>query len=94
MAELLTTTTIEQEIAGLTGWSHDAASLTRTWERKGFNGAMQLANVVAFVANELNHHPDITIHGYNKVTVTTTTHDAGGVTDGDVRLARRVNDIA
>lgn len=94
MAELLSTETIEQELAKLTGWSRDGSTLSRTWERKGFNGAVQVANVVAFVANELNHHPDITVHGYNKVTVVTMTHDAGGITEGDVRLAQRINEIA
>ncbi|GAA4831280.1 4a-hydroxytetrahydrobiopterin dehydratase [Saccharopolyspora rosea] len=91
MAELLSAADVEREIAGLSGWERSGDSVTRTWERKGFNGAVQLANVVAFVANQLNHHPDISVHGYNKVTVTSTTHDAGGITANDVELARRIN---
>jgi 4a-hydroxytetrahydrobiopterin dehydratase len=64
--------------------------LRRSWELKGFNGAMQLANVVAYVANRLDHHPDITVHDYKRVTITTTTHSAGGITANDFALARAI----
>ncbi|MHA6799224.1 4a-hydroxytetrahydrobiopterin dehydratase [Bounagaea algeriensis] len=91
MAELLSTDAVHSALADLGEWQYTGTSLTRTWQRKGFNGAVQVANVVAFAANELNHHPDITVHDYNRVTVTTTTHDAGGVTEGDLALVRRIN---
>lgn len=93
MPELLSADTIEQELSTVAGWSYGDDALTRTWVRKGFNGAMQLANVVAYVANDMNHHPDILVHEYKKVTITTTTHVAGGVTVHDFALARRLNDI-
>lgn len=84
---------VARALQSLSGWTGDARSVTRTWTVKGFNGAVQLANVVAWAANRANHHPDITIHDYNRVTVTSTTHAEGGTTDNDVALARRLNEI-
>lgn len=93
MSDLLTDAAIDEALAGIRGWSRDGEAITRTWERKGFNGAVQLANVAAFLANELNHHPDIRLHDYKHVTITTTTHAAGGITDNDLTLARKLNEI-
>jgi 4a-hydroxytetrahydrobiopterin dehydratase len=76
------------------GWEHRSPQvISRTWEAKGFNGVAQLAGVVAYVANRANHHPDITMHDYNRLTVTSTTHDAGAVTDADLDLAGRINAV-
>ncbi|RNL84262.1 4a-hydroxytetrahydrobiopterin dehydratase [Halostreptopolyspora alba] len=91
MPEVLDAQSVERELSGLSGWARDGDTLTRTWQLKGFSGAVQVANVVAYVANRLNHHPDIRVHDYNQVTVTTTTHDSGGITANDVRLASSVN---
>ncbi len=73
------------------GWSLTGGKLARTWECKGFSAAQQLAGVVGYVANQLGHHPDITMHDYKYVTVTSISHDAGAVTDNDHELARRIN---
>lgn len=95
MAEqLLGHVEVDRQLADLQGWQRSGERLTRTWQVKGFNGAMQLANLVAYVANYRNHHPDITVHDYNQVTVSVTTHDAGGLTHHDVALARAVNATA
>lgn len=93
MADLLDAQTVEARLADLPEWRRDGDTLTRTWRLGGFNAAMQLANVVAYVANRRNHHPDILVHGYNQVTVTTTTHDAGGITDNDLALAVAVGEV-
>lgn len=91
MAQLLDPQTVDNKLADLHGWSRDGDTLVRSWHVTGFNGAMQLANVVAYVANQRNHHPDIAVHDYNRVTVTSTTHDAGGITANDLHLAAAVN---
>lgn len=91
MPDLLSNEEITSALGDLDGWEYTDNRLRKTWERKGFNGATQLANVVAYVANEAGHHPDITIHDYNQVTVTVTTHSAGGVTENDFDLARRID---
>lgn len=91
MSEILSNEAVAKELSNLDGWSHENNTLVRTWELKGFNGAVQVANVVAYLANQNKHHPDIAVHDYNQVTVKTTTHDAGGVTANDVELARQIN---
>lgn len=90
MPEKLSQEEITRAVSDLDGWEHADDRLRKSWERKGFNGAVQLANVVAYVANQMNHHPDITVHDYNHVTITTITHDADGITGNDVELARRI----
>jgi 4a-hydroxytetrahydrobiopterin dehydratase len=52
---------------------------------------MSFANRVAEVAEELDHHPDILVHGWNRVRLSVTTHSEGGLTAGDFELARRVD---
>jgi 4a-hydroxytetrahydrobiopterin dehydratase len=49
---------------------------------------------VAEVAEEQGHHPDILIHGWNKVRLTLSTHSQGGLTDADFQLARRLDPLA
>ena len=51
-------------------------------------------NRVADAAEEQNHHPDILIHGWNKVRLTLSTHSEGGVTDADFQLAGRLGSLA
>ena len=64
----------------------------RTVQLKDFKEAMAFVNKVAEVAEEANHHPDITIK-WNIVTLTQSTHVAGGLTEHDFRLARRLNEL-
>jgi len=74
-------------------WSQRPDVLERDFEFGDFAGAMAFVNRVADVAEELNHHPDIFIHGWNKVRLTLSTHDAGGLTDSDHALARRIDEV-
>jgi 4a-hydroxytetrahydrobiopterin dehydratase len=81
---------IRRELAETPGWERDGDSIVRTAEFKDFAEAMAFVNRVAEVAEEANHHPDITIQ-WNKVTLRQSTHVAGGLTEHDFRLARRLN---
>jgi 4a-hydroxytetrahydrobiopterin dehydratase len=74
-------------------WRREANTITRTFTLKGFKGAIAFVNRIAEAANEANHHPDIHIEGYRKVRIVLTTHATGGVTDADVELARRINEL-
>jgi 4a-hydroxytetrahydrobiopterin dehydratase len=87
---LLDKATIERELAGTPGWALDGDSIVRTLTFKDFKEAMAFVNRVAGVAEEVNHHPDIAI-SWNKVTLTQSTHAAGGLTEYDFALARRIN---
>jgi 4a-hydroxytetrahydrobiopterin dehydratase len=68
-------------------------ALERDFEFKDFAEAMAFVNRVANVAEELNHHPDILVHGWNKVRLTLSTQSAGGLTDTDHALARRIDEV-
>src|SRR5215212_4298621 len=90
MAELLSDIEIQRELASLQGWSRKADVLTRTYQFRNFAQAMEFVNRVAGLAESANHHPDIDIR-YSKVTLTLSTHDAGGITSNDVGLARAID---
>ena len=70
----------------------DGKKITRTFEFKGFIEAMAFVNKVAVLAEKENHHPDINIQ-WNKVTLTLTTHDAGGLTEKDLGMAEKIGDF-
>ncbi|MBZ6113467.1 4a-hydroxytetrahydrobiopterin dehydratase [Streptomyces olivaceus] len=85
---------IEERLAGLPGWSLDAGRLTRSYRLASHFAATAMVVHVAQVQEELDHHSDLTL-GYNTVSLTVQTHSAGGaVTEKDVELARRVEDLA
>jgi 4a-hydroxytetrahydrobiopterin dehydratase len=81
---------IERELAETPGWELAEDSIVRTVKLKDFKEAMAYVNRVAEVAEELNHHPDITIR-WDTVVLNQSTHAAGGLTEYDFRLARRLN---
>jgi 4a-hydroxytetrahydrobiopterin dehydratase len=74
-------------------WTERADALERDFEFKDFAAAMAFVNRVADVAEEANHHPDILVHGWNKVRLTLSTHSEGGLTDADRSLARRIDEV-
>ena len=74
-------------------WRREGKEITRTFTFKGFKGAMAFANRVAEAANAANHHPDIHVERYRTVRIVLTTHATGGITDADVELARRIEEL-
>jgi 4a-hydroxytetrahydrobiopterin dehydratase len=80
-------------MAVMSEWSQRPDALERDFEFDDFAGAMAFVNRVAEVAEEANHHPDIFVHGWNKVRLTLSTHTEGGLTDADHALARRIDEV-
>jgi 4a-hydroxytetrahydrobiopterin dehydratase len=74
-------------------WRREGNAITRTFTLKGFKGAMAFANRVAEAANVANHHPDIHLERYRTVRIVLTTHATGGISDADVELARRIDEL-
>jgi 4a-hydroxytetrahydrobiopterin dehydratase len=66
----------------------------RDFKFDDFAAAIAFVNSVAEVAEELNHHPDILLHGWNRVRLTLSTHSQGGITDSDFALASRVDALS
>jgi 4a-hydroxytetrahydrobiopterin dehydratase len=93
MSKLLSVEQIAEALNGLPGWTQSGNAIHRTFTLPSFGAAMEFANRVAALAQRADHHPDILIQ-YKKVTLTLSTHSAGGLTDKDVALAREVNGIA
>jgi 4a-hydroxytetrahydrobiopterin dehydratase len=72
-------------------WREEDSALVRDYEFEDFAGAMAFVNRVAATAEQANHHPDILVHGWNKVRLTLTTHSEGGLTENDHAMAKRID---
>lgn len=85
----------EQEIAGrlrgVSAWRREGEQIVRDVQSANFAEALALVNRIGEVAEDLDHHPDILLHGWNKVRISVTTHDAGGLTVRDFDLAARID---
>ncbi len=92
MAELLTDTEIQERAKRLEGWTVEGKELKLTRKFKDFVEAIAFVNQLVEPAESAGHHPDLEI-SYNKVTVTLTTHDAGGLTSKDFDLAQVIRQI-
>lgn len=77
-------------MAKLGNWTLDGSVIVRRFRFTDFVGSMHFVNQVARLAEAANHHPDITIR-YNKVRLALTTHDEGGLTMKDFKLAGKIN---
>ncbi len=88
--EKLTSAQIQAGLEKLDEWSELNDAIQRTYLFKDFPAAIAFVNKVADLAEGMNHHPDILIR-YNKVTLTLSTHDAGGITDKDFTLAAKAD---
>lgn len=86
--EKLTATQIKKSLASIPGWKKKGATITRTFQFKDFPAAIKFVNALAKPAEKDYHHPDIDIR-WNKVMLTLTTHDAGGLTGKDFSLAKK-----
>ncbi len=84
---------ITRALQNLPRWNRQGNEITRTFEFADFAEAMAFVNRVAQVAEQANHHPDITIN-YNRVTLSLVSHDSGGVTERDVNMAANINKVA
>jgi 4a-hydroxytetrahydrobiopterin dehydratase len=88
---------IEQRLAGVAQWQRGeegADAIWREWKLADFAAAIAFVNRVAELAEAVDHHPDILVHGWNKVRLTLSTHSQGGLTDADFRLAAQIDGLA
>ena len=89
---LLSDADIDQALASV-DWTRDGDRIVKTVRLADFRAAMAFVNQVADVAEELNHHPDISI-SWNRVGLAVSTHDSGGLTALDFDLARAVDALS
>ena len=90
MPKLLSQNEIKDYLKGLSDWSRKGKEMEKNYKFSNFLAAMTFVNHVADLAETMDHHPDIFIQ-YNKVRLTLSTHSAGGLTDLDFRLAKKID---
>ncbi|MFN8508128.1 MAG: 4a-hydroxytetrahydrobiopterin dehydratase [Dehalococcoidia bacterium] len=93
MASKYTANEIHAALGDLPGWAADGDTLVRTLSFADHITAFGFVTRVAMAAEAMDHHPDLRIV-YNRVELRLSSHDAGGVTARDVRLAKRINELA
>ena len=94
MAEKLVGKALEDGLKNLNGWAYDepAGAISRAFKFKTFSEAFAFMSRVALAAEKAGHHPDWS-NSYHSVTITLSTHDAGGLTDKDIALAKAIDAI-
>lgn len=92
MPSLLSQAEITEAIANLPGWAQQDKAILADFTFRDFSDALIFVNSVAQAAEQANHHPDIDIR-YNKVRMLLTSHDSGGITRRDTRMARQISEI-
>jgi 4a-hydroxytetrahydrobiopterin dehydratase len=74
-------------------WEREGDEIVREWRFENFVEAIDFVTRVAEAAEEANHHPDIFVHGWNKVKLSLTNHSAGGLTETDFAMAQRLDGL-
>jgi 4a-hydroxytetrahydrobiopterin dehydratase len=88
----LTTEQVSLQLKGIPDWSKRAQTIGRTFKFEEFMASINFVRRIAKQALKINHHPDIDIR-FDKVTLTLTTHDEGGITEKDFLLARKCDEV-
>lgn len=84
---------IDQELQDLPGWARVDGKLHKEFKFEDFNQAFGFMTRAALHIEKMNHHPEW-FNVYNKISVDLTTHDAGGVSENDIKLARILNSLS
>jgi 4a-hydroxytetrahydrobiopterin dehydratase len=92
MSDLLRDDDIASRLEG-SEWQREGDEIVRELKFEDFAAAMAFVNRVAELAEQANHHPDILVHGWNRVRLSLTNHAAGGLTDADFEMARAIDGL-
>ena len=90
--EKLNDTQIEDQLKALDGWGYNSESIHKTYTFSDFKAAFSAMTRIAFECEAMNHHPNWE-NVYNRLTIQLNTHDAGGVTQLDFKLAKKIDEI-
>ena len=83
---------IQSRLSELSGWERDGEAIKRQFKFDDFQGSVDFVNRITPAAEEMNHHPDLSI-SWNTVDLTLTTHSQGGITESDFELAAQVDSL-
>lgn len=92
MADVLSDDAINAKLDS-SEWKREGEHIVRDWKFNDFAEAIAFVNRVADAAEAANHHPDIMVHGWNKVRLSLTNHSAGGLTEADFELAGKLDEL-
>ena len=84
---------ISKKLSAFPEWDFEKRQIGKEFKFKDFVEALSFVNKVGTFAEEMNHHPDILLHSWNKVKITVSTHSEGGVTQKDFKLAEKIESI-
>lgn len=90
---LLSEIEIQENLKDIPLWKRSENAIVREFVAPDFVSAMGFVNAIAIIAEAMDHHPDILIYGWNKIRITTTTHDRGGLTKLDFELAKKIDNL-
>jgi 4a-hydroxytetrahydrobiopterin dehydratase len=88
--DVLDPATVDAALAGGMSWDRQGDELVKVYKGRGFADALAYVNAVGALAEAMDHHPDIDIR-WNRVTLRLTSHSAGGITEADLELGRRID---
>ena len=92
MVQRLDEAAIRQRLAALPGWERTGDAIRRTYATHGWKGTLMVVTTIGHLAEAAWHHPDLRV-GYGEVEVTLTSHDAGGITERDLAMARKIEEV-
>lgn len=84
---------IESNLSKLKDWEYINNTITKEFIMKDFNEVLYFVNKIGRSAEAMNHHPDLFMHSWNKLKITISTHDKGGVTERDFELANKIEEL-
>jgi 4a-hydroxytetrahydrobiopterin dehydratase len=87
---LLLENEIIKRLENLDDWIYSTKQITKEFKLADFKEALAFVNRAGNTAEEMDHHPDILMHSWNKVKISISTHSEGGVTDKDFQLAEKI----
>ena len=90
--EQLTSEQINESLATMTGWLLKGNAIEKEFIFKDFREAFGFMTMVALIAEKMNHHPEWS-NVYNKVKITLSTHDSGGITENDINMAKLIDKL-
>ena len=89
---VLSSEQISERVRSMSGWQQQGKELVKTYRFKNFVEAVDFVNAITREAEAAGHHPDLLVR-WGEVTVHLSSHDAGGVTDKDFKLAQKIDQI-
>ena len=91
---LLLENEIHKRLENLNDWIYSNKQITKEFKFVAFKEALAFVNKAGNAAEEMDHHPDIIMHSWNKVKISISTHSEGGVTDKDFQLAQKIESLS